>query len=143
MMTRPYLGYVIHDIIFPFPSTSIICRTKTIRLLGKRARAAQHPRLFPFSFPVSASQVCLVLISAWNTGVCTCSHQWLSTVPTNNCPTSPSAAAATTAICPTTTATTATSPASASAGSLSWQRWTAHSQRRWLSADCGSIARNR
>jgi len=59
MMTRPYLGYVIHDIIFPFlfPSTSIICRNKTTTLLGKRARSAQYPQLFPFSFPVSTSEV--------------------------------------------------------------------------------------
>lgn len=53
MMTRPYLGYVIHDIIFPFSISFDFhyLPNKTITLLGKRARSAQHPRLFPFSPP--------------------------------------------------------------------------------------------
>jgi hypothetical protein len=143
-MTRPCLGYVTLDMSLISIHLPFHYLPNTITFLGKRVLAAQRVRLFPFSTLLLLPK-CLVLISACNTGVCAYSHHWLSSIPTNNCPACASTATTTTAIRPPTTAATAASPIRTCAGSLSWQRWTAHGQfeRRWLSADRGSITRNR
>lgn len=57
MMTRPCLGYVIHDMSLFFTPLPFHYSPNTITFLGKRVLAAQHVRLFPFSTLLLASEV--------------------------------------------------------------------------------------
>jgi hypothetical protein len=145
MMTRPYWVYVIHDIMITSISFPLPLFAEHNNVPGKTCpRGATPPIISIFSI-LRLLPKCLLLTSACHTGVCTDSCQRLSAIPANDCPASAPTATTTTTICPTTTATTTASSSCACAGSLGWQRWTAYGQCewRWLSADCGGVARNR